>query len=119
LLAPASLAGRLDDVKSGKIAVLYIGPDMLFSRGHVPGARQIGEASSADGRRLFNAALAQISKDTEIVVYCGCCAVRDCPNVRPASAALCALGHPNAHVLDLPSRFATDWADKGYPVERG
>ena len=38
--------------------------------------------------------------------------------VRPASAALKELGRPNARVLDLPTRFATDWTDKGYAVER-
>jgi len=61
IVAPAALAARLDDVKNGKIVVLY---------------------------------------------------------VRPASAALKELGRPNARVLDLPTRFATDWTDKGYAVER-
>jgi hypothetical protein len=41
------------------------------------------------------------------------------PDVRPASAAIRAVGRSNARVLDLPTKFATDWADKGYPVERG
>jgi hypothetical protein len=119
LLAPASLAGRMADVKEGKVAVLYIGPAKLFGQGRIPGARNVGEAGDDDGRRALSAALASVPKDTEIVLYCGCCPVRSCPNVRPASAALRALGRPNARVLDLPTRFATDWADKGYPVERG
>ncbi len=119
LLPPATLAGRVDDVKAGKIAVLYVGPDMLFSRGHVPGARKLSAVDSAEGRRALSDALAKIPPETEIVVYCGCCPVKSCPNVRPASAALRALGRPNAHVLDLPTRFATDWTDKGYPVDRG
>jgi thiosulfate/3-mercaptopyruvate sulfurtransferase len=118
LVAPAALAGRLDDVKSGKIAVLYVGPDTLFGRGHVPGARNVGEAGSSEGRRALSSALALVPKEAEIVLYCGCCPYRNCPNVRPASAALKELGRPNARVLDLPTRFATDWADKGYPVER-
>lgn len=118
LLSAGALAARLDDVKSGKVAVLYMGPDTLFGRGHVPGARNVGEAGSDEGRRVLSAALARIGPETEVVLYCGCCPVRSCPNVRPASAALRALGRANAHVLDLPTRFATDWADKGYPVER-
>ena len=118
LIAPGALAARLDDVKAGKIVVLYVGPDALFHRGHVPGARKIGEAGSDEGRRALSEALAKIPAATEIVLYCGCCPVRVCPNVRPASAALRALGRPNARVLDLPTRFADDWADKGYPVER-
>lgn len=118
LLAPAALASRLDDVKGGKIAVLYVGPDTLFGRGHVPGARKVGAIDSDEGRRALSAALATISAGTEIVLYCGCCPVRNCPNVRPASAALRSLGRANARVLDLPTRFATDWTEKGYPVER-
>lgn len=117
LLSPSSLAARLADVKAGKIAVLYVGPDMLFDLGHVPGARNVGAAGSEEGMRALSAELAKVPVDTEIVLYCGCCPVRDCPNVRPASAALRKLGRANAYVLDLPTKFATDWIDKGYPVE--
>lgn len=117
LLAPAALAARLDDVKAGKIAVLYVGPDLLFDLGHVPGARNVGAAGDEEGARAIAAALAALPADTEIVLYCGCCPVASCPNVRPASAALRKLGRANAHVLDLPTKFATDWVDKGYPVE--
>jgi thiosulfate/3-mercaptopyruvate sulfurtransferase len=118
LIAPSALAARMDDIKGGKIAVFYVGPEALFDRGHVPGAHKIGEAGSDEGRRALSEALAKVPADTEIVLYCGCCPTRNCPNVRPASAALRALGRPNARVLDLPTRFATDWTDHGYPVER-
>lgn len=118
-IAPAALAARMNEVAAGKIAVLYVGPDALFERGRIPGARKIAEAGSAAGRRAVADAIAAIPKETEVVVYCGCCPVKNCPNVRPASAAIRASGRANAHVLDLPTRFATDWADKGYPVERG
>ena len=118
LLAPAALAARIEEVKAGKIAVLYVGPDMLFGRGHVPGARKLGALDSDEGRHALSEALATIAVDTEVVLYCGCCPVKSCPNVRPASAAVRALGRPNARVLDLPTTFATDWTAKGYPVER-
>lgn len=117
LLPAGALAARMDDVKTGKIAVYYVGPDMLFDLGHVPGARNLGAAGTEAGMRALTTALAKVPPETEIVVYCGCCPVGDCPNVRPASAALRRLGRANAHVLDLPSKFATDWIDKGYPVE--
>jgi len=118
LLAPATLAARIDDVKAGKIVVLYVGPDKLFGRGHIPGARNVGTIESEDGRRAVSDALSKIPPEVEVVLYCGCCPVKNCPNVRPASAMLRALGRANARVLDLPTRFADDWADKGYPVER-
>lgn len=118
-LAPAELAARLAEVKEGKIAVLYVGPAALFERGHVPGARDVGEVSTEAGRRALESTLAALPKETEVVLYCGCCPVANCPNVRPASAMIRASGRPNGRVLDLPTRFATDWADKGYPVARG
>lgn len=117
-MAPAALAARVDDIKSGKIVVLYVGPRALFGRGRVPGARALPEVDSAEGLQALRAALSATPETSEIVVYCGCCPVRNCPNVRPAGEAIRALGRKNAYVLDLPTRFATDWADKGYPVER-
>jgi hypothetical protein len=119
LLAPAALAARIDDAKSGKVAVLYVGPEALFKRGRVPGARNIGEAGTEAGRKALQSTFAQLPQETEVVVYCGCCPTRSCPNVRPASAMIRASRRANARVLDLPTRFGTDWADKGFPVEQG
>lgn len=118
LLAPSALAARIDEIRAGKIAVLYVGPDVLFGRGHVPGAKKLGPVESEEGRRALADALAKVPPESEVVVYCGCCPYRSCPNVRPASAAVRALGRTKAYVLDLPTRFATDWVEKGYPVER-
>lgn len=116
LLAPSALAARIDDVRAGKIVVFYVGPSALFSRHQIPGARRLEALDSESGRRALTGELARVPAGTEIVLYCGCCPVRSCPNVRPASAALRALGRSDAHLLDLPTRFSTDWTDKGYPV---
>ncbi|MBL8613285.1 MAG: hypothetical protein JNL38_38445 [Myxococcales bacterium] len=118
-MAPATLAGRIADVKAGKVAVLYVGPDALFKRGRVPGAVNVGEAGSSAGLAAIKAAIAKLPPETEVVLYCGCCPVASCPNVRPAGAAVRAARPNNGYVLDLPTRFADDWADKGYPTERG
>lgn len=118
MMAPATLAARIDDVKSGKIAVFYVGPRALFGRGRVPGAKALAEVDSEEGLEKLRSAIKSTTEGTEIVVYCGCCPVRNCPNVRPAGEAVSALGRKNVFVLDLPTRFSTDWADKGYPVER-
>lgn len=118
LLAPSTLAARMSDVEAGKIAVFYVGPPALFGRGHVPGARKMAPVDSEQGRRALADELARVPVETDIVLYCGCCPYRNCPNVRPASAIARALGRKNAYVLDLPTRFATDWTEKGYPVAR-
>jgi hypothetical protein len=118
-LAPSELAARLGEVAAGKLAVLYIGPDILFRRARIPGAQKVGEAGSTGGIAALQAALARVPPATEVVLYCGCCAVRNCPNVGPASAAIRAAHRSNARLLDLPNRLQDDWIDKGYPVERG
>ena len=118
-MAPAVLAGRLADVKSGKVQLLHVGPEAVFHRGRIPGARWIGEAGEADGYAALIDAMKKAPADSEIVLYCGCCAVRDCPNVRPASRALREAGHPKTFVLDLPTNFKTDWENKGYETLRG
>ena len=97
----------------------YIGPAVLFRRGRLPGAKNLGEAGESSGIAALRAELARLPRDIEVVVYCGCCAVRVCPNVRPADAALATIGRPGAWLLDLPTNLRTDWTDAGYPTETG
>jgi len=53
------------------------------------------------------------------VIYCGCCPFDHCPNIRPAYTALNAMGFKKLRVLVLPTNFATDWVDKGFPMQKG
>ncbi len=118
MMKAEDLVKRLGDVKAGKIAVLYVGPEILFDHGHVPGAKKLPEAGTDAGYRALVSEIAKTPKDVELVVYCGCCPYRSCPNVRPANEALHASGRKNFHLLDVPTNFKTDWKDKGYPTER-
>lgn len=118
MMPPAELAKRLDEVKSGKLVVLYVGPAALYEQARIPGARLLPEASTEAGRAALVRAVEATPKETEIVVYCGCCPYRSCQNVRPASQVLRASGRANAKYLDLPVNLKTDWTKKGYPVER-
>jgi hypothetical protein len=117
LLAPSELARRMNDVDSGKIVVLFVGFASMFQLGHVPGARDLGPASEPEGRAALEQALRSLPPDVEAFLYCGCCPVADCPNVHPASEVIAALARPDTYLLDLPTRFSTDWIDHGYPVE--
>jgi len=118
MLEPAELVKHLDDVKAGRIVVLHVGPSVLFQHAHVPDARALGEAGTDAGYRALVKAIAETPKDKQLVVYCGCCPYRNCPNVHPANKALHASGRKNFKLLDLPTNFRTDWEKKGYPVER-
>jgi len=41
-----------------------------------------------------------------------------CPNVRPVFSALHDMGCRRVRVLSLPTDFAKDWAEKGYPYDK-
>ena len=66
---------------------------------------------------LLKNVVAELPRDREIVIYCGCCPWDKCPNVQPATDALKELGFTRVRVLHLPDNFKTNWIDKGYPVE--
>lgn len=116
LLAPADLNARLADVRAGKIAVLHVGPEYLWSKGHVPGSRWVGEAGTDEGLASLQAALEALPPDTEVVAYCGCCPFSHCPNIHPARAALAR--RAKASFLNLPTNLRADWIEKGFAVER-
>jgi thiosulfate/3-mercaptopyruvate sulfurtransferase len=115
LMPPAELNTRLAEVRAGKVAVLHVGPEYLWGKGHVPGSRWVGEAGTDDGLAALQAALKAIPPDTEVVAYCGCCPISHCPNIRPARRALA--GRAKASFLDLPTNLRTDWIEKGFAVE--
>jgi 3-mercaptopyruvate sulfurtransferase SseA len=120
LIEPEELAAMLaDPQQKAKVAVFQVGPKVLFDKAHVPGATYVGEAGTDEGYRALVAAAAAVreSKPT-VVVYCGCCPFRDCPNARPALRALLEAKHPGGKLLDLPKNFRTNWQDKGLPVEK-
>jgi thiosulfate/3-mercaptopyruvate sulfurtransferase len=116
LLPPADLNARLADVRTGKIAVLHVGPEYLWGKGHIPGSRWVGEAGTDDGLASLQAALKATPPDTEVVAYCGCCPFTHCPNVWPARRALA--GRAKASFLDLPTNLKTDWIAKGFAVDK-
>lgn len=115
-LAPADLAKTLADPAAKKPTILFVGPEQLFVK-HIPGAKNAGEAGEPEGLASLTAMAKPLPRDTEIVIYCGCCPTRNCPNIRPAYAALTELGFTNVRALDLPQTFRADWREKGYPVE--
>jgi thiosulfate/3-mercaptopyruvate sulfurtransferase len=106
--------------KSGKPpAVVYVGFHTLFAGGHIPGATFHGTASTGQGLAELKKWVDALPRTTNLVIYCGCCPLEKCPNIRPAFAALSEMGFTKLRVLALPTSFAADWADKGYPVQKG
>jgi thiosulfate/3-mercaptopyruvate sulfurtransferase len=114
----ADLAKELSDSKSAP-TVVFVGFKRLYASGRIKSAQYHGTAGSEEGLKELTAWAAGIPRTTNLVIYCGCCPMEKCPNIRPAFKALQGLGFKNLRVLLLPQDFATDWAGKGLPYDKG
>ncbi len=118
LIEPGQLARALSDPNTHRPLIIYIGPTVLYRAGHVPGAILVGPAAQPSGMEGLQRQLKDLPKDSDIVLYCGCCPWEDCPNIRPAFVAARKMGFTNLKILHLPNSFKQDWTDKKFPVQR-
>lgn len=117
-IQPADLAKELGNSKNAP-TVVFVGFRRLYSAGHIKGAQFHGTAGSDEGLKELTAWAAGLPRSTNLVIYCGCCPMERCPNIRPAFKTLEGLGFKNLRVLLLPQDFAADWASKGFPYDKG
>jgi thiosulfate/3-mercaptopyruvate sulfurtransferase len=115
---PKDLAAELQ-TNTSKPALIHVGFAVMYRGKHIPESIYAGPARSPEGIAALKKAVANMPKDREIVVYCGCCPYEMCPNIRPALAALREMGFTHVKALMIPTNFATDWINRGYPVEEG
>src|SRR5271166_4163757 len=108
---PVDLAKELENSKSAP-TVVFVGFKRLYTSGHIKGAEYHGTAGSEAGLMELKAWASSLPRSTNLVIYCGCCPMERCPNLRPAFSALRELGFTKLRVLILPTDFAADWADK-------
>jgi thiosulfate/3-mercaptopyruvate sulfurtransferase len=117
-LEPKDLAAQLQ-AKGDRPALVHVGFQTLYRGKHIPQSIYAGPASRADGLEALKKAVANLPRDRELVVYCGCCPWDMCPNIKPAMEALRQMGFTKVKALMIAKNFQTDWADHGYPVEAG
>jgi hypothetical protein len=115
---PADLAKELEQSKTPP-TVIFVGFKRLYTAGHIRGAQYHGTAGSEEGLKELTAWATALPRTANLVIYCGCCPLERCPNIRPAFKALQDLGFKKLRVLLLPNDFATDWAEKGLPYDKG
>jgi len=115
---PADLNKELANPKTAPV-VLFVGFERLYSAGHIKGAQYHGSGGNSEGLRQIKSWAAGLPRSTNLVIYCGCCPLDHCPNIRPAFTALHDLGFTQLRVLILPTSFEADWADKGLPYDKG
>jgi len=115
---PADLAKELENSKPAP-TVVFVGFKRLYTAGHIKAAQYHGTAGSEEGLKEFSAWATSLPRTTNLVIYCGCCPMEKCPNIRPAFKTLQSLGFQKIRVLLLPNDFATDWAGKGLAYDKG
>ncbi|MCS6904204.1 MAG: rhodanese-like domain-containing protein [Bacteroidia bacterium] len=112
LIQPAELAAIINDAKRTKPIIYNIGP-----AGNIKGAIAIGNTKDEENLQKLKADLRKRSKEADIVIYCGCCPFKDCPNIRPAFRLLNQEKFKNHKLLNIPKNLKVDWIDKGYPMQ--
>jgi hypothetical protein len=116
-MTPADLAKTLESGHSP--AILMVGPRILYNGDHIRGALYAGPAGTEAGLDLLRQQTAKLPLTAEIVLYCGCCPMERCPNIRPAFRTLKEAGFTNVRIVSIPTNLHTDWTEKGFPVEKG
>ena len=112
LMDPELLAGMISNTKSQKPVIFNIGP-----LANIKGAISIGSVSNKANLEKLGKSLATVSKDKMVVIYCGCCPFRNCPNIRPAFNMLKERGYKNIRLLNLNQNLKVNWTDFGYPMD--
>lgn len=109
LMEPSVLAKMIE--KGQKIRIYNIGVVE-----DIKGATHLGAASEKQNVEKLSKVLKGLPKNEMIVVYCGCCPMDKCPNIRPAFKALNDQKFTKAYLLNLTVNLKTEWINKGYPL---
>jgi thiosulfate/3-mercaptopyruvate sulfurtransferase len=111
LMEPADLAGKLKNIAANPPLIVCVGPS-----GVIRGSVETGPARDARNLDSLKRLLTREDRQREVIIYCGCCPFKNCPNVRPAFSLLLTMGFKQPRLLDLSHNIKVDWIDKGYPV---
>ena len=111
LIQPESLAAIINDSTAAQPLIINVGPV-----NSIKGAVKVGPAKEKENLNELKKLLSKENKNRAIVIYCGCCPFKDCPNIRPAFALLNSLKFTNHKLLNLPHNLKVDWINYGYPM---
>ncbi len=117
ILEPSALVPEL--AKAQPPIVISVAFPVLYRNKHIVHAMDAGAASKPEGIAALKEVVAATPKNSNIVIYCGCCPMDKCPNVRPAYSLLKGMGFEHVRVLNIPTNMSADWYSHGYPSEPG
>jgi hypothetical protein len=118
IVSAEDLSKAISSSRGVKPVILQVGIEGLYREAHIPDAIFAGPAAEPEGLNLLKSKIKGIPHTREIVIYCGCCPWKDCPNIRPAFLALHQLGFKKVKLLNIPTDFHQDWINKGFPTMR-
>ncbi len=116
LIQPKDLAARLQ-AKGPQPLLIHVGFNVMYRGKRIPHSIYAGPGQTPEGISALRAAVANVPKNREIVIYCGCCPWDHCPNIGPAMSTLRQMGFTQVKALNLPTNITVDWFDKGYPAD--
>jgi thiosulfate/3-mercaptopyruvate sulfurtransferase len=119
IIMAEDLAPLIAGPQGKKPQVIYVGFDFLYKSGHIRDAKFVGTGRDAKGIEALKKWARGIKPGQQVVIYCGCCPFKDCPNIRPAFEALHQMGLTQLKVLYLEEGFGPDWLKQGYPSDKG
>lgn len=111
LMQPKELAKKINN-RDRAVVIFNVGP-----AGRIKNSIYIGPTQDEESLNLLKSKLSKLPKNTEVVIYCGCCPFKHCPNVRPAFKLLNEMHFSNAKLLNLSKNLKADWIDEGYPLQ--
>lgn len=111
LVQPQDLAKKIAQSEAKRPIILNVG-----SQRNIKSAIEIGILSSSSKQNVFRKAMAKIDKNEEIIIYCGCCKLKECQNIPIALNYVNSLGYNKVKILNLPENLQEDWIDKDYPM---
>ncbi|MFL2611473.1 MAG: rhodanese-like domain-containing protein [Flavobacteriaceae bacterium] len=111
LLEPKLLSSNIKSEKDLP-KIISIGPGVVIKN-----SIGIGECRYNENIEKLKSLISSYSKDDQIVLYCGCCPFKNCPNIRPAFTLMNELGFKNHKLLNIKNNIKADWIDMGYQTE--
>ncbi|WP_017733981.1 hypothetical protein [Nafulsella turpanensis] len=120
LIKPAVLAEIIQNKEKEAPLIIGVNPEGMYGldKGEgIKGVQTFGSADEPENLAKLKGALEDIPRDKEIVLYCGCCPMHMCPNIRPAFSLLNEMDFTNHKLLELQKNLQVDWINKDYPVQ--
>ena len=111
LLDPKLLSSSIESERDLP-KIISIGPGVVIDN-----SIGVGECRYNENIEKLKSLVSSYSKDHQIVLYCGCCPFKNCPNIRPAFSLLNELGFKNHKLLNIENNIKADWIDMGYQTK--